>query len=610
MDISLVLSSRNRAGPLRTLLGRLDPEAFRRTGSELVLVDSASDDETPAVMTAFADAADFAVRVVRAHRPGQGHAHNLGVAAARGDVLAFTDDDCEPAPDYFDALRREFDPAFHDYGGGAILPGDPDDDARLATTAWWTFEDRVVLPPRVLQTAGTLQGANMFCRRGALEQVGGFHEDLGPGGRFKGADAELAARFSLSGLTGVLLPQVRVTHHHGRKIGSPEAEATMAGYDRSRGIYYASLAMRAGSAAWDLWSKQLGDKPLSAGALRRLEYELRGAADFLEYTRADPWSRPELAAIPLPAPSIVIEWENAVLSRADRARRMLGEAAAQLAALPRLVRGRPEVLVLCNPGQIDVEELKRLVAEATVAGATAADWSVRETDRPRRYYEQKNYGASLARNDVVVFVDSDVVPEAGWLKALLDPFRSPHVKVVGGASHVDLGSAAGRAFAAFWFFPPRAGDTPLAEAGWFFANNVAFRRETILAEPFPQLDLMRGQCTALAQRLQTRGVAIRHQPRARVSHPAPNGVRHFVARALCDGRDLRDRAGRKRALGTLWAAATEAYGRIGKRREVLKLTAADVAWAWLLCTAYQVLTTAGWTLSVLRPGWIDRRFPI
>ena len=147
--------------------------------------------------------------------------------------------------------------------------------------------------------------------------------------------------------------------------------------------------------------------------------------------------------------------------------------------------GRPEVLVLCNPGQVDVEALKRLVAEATTEAAEAADWSVRETDRPRRYYEQKNYGASLARNEVVVFVDSDVVPEPGWLKALLSPFRSPHVKVVGGASHVDLSRRTGRAFAAFWFFPPRGEDAPLGEAGWFFANNVAFRVTSSWRSRFP-----------------------------------------------------------------------------------------------------------------------------
>ena len=71
MEISLVLSSRNRADRLRTTLGWLEPESFRRTCAELVLVDSASEDHTWGVMTAFAADAGFPVLTVRAgqHRP-------------------------------------------------------------------------------------------------------------------------------------------------------------------------------------------------------------------------------------------------------------------------------------------------------------------------------------------------------------------------------------------------------------------------------------------------------------------------------------------------------------------------------------------------------------
>ena len=191
MKISLVLSTRNRAEGVRTWLGWLDPEAFRRTGAELVLVDSASEDDTAAVMNAYAAAAAVPVQVVRAQRPGQGHAHNKGVAHARGDLLAFTDDDCQLAPDYLDALMRAFDPAAHHYGGGAILPGSQDDDARIATTAGRGLEETVVLAPRVLQTAGTLQGANMFFTRRAFERLGGFHEELGPGVVLPHIDSEM-----------------------------------------------------------------------------------------------------------------------------------------------------------------------------------------------------------------------------------------------------------------------------------------------------------------------------------------------------------------------------------------------------------------------------------
>lgn len=43
----------------------------------------------------------------------------------------------------------------------------------------------------------------------------------------------------------------------------------------------------------------------------------------------------------------------------------------------------------------------------------------------KRYYELKNYGATHIRSDVLVFLDSDVIPEDGWLEALLEAIKQP-----------------------------------------------------------------------------------------------------------------------------------------------------------------------------------------
>jgi hypothetical protein len=54
MMVSHIISSRNRATQLGVTLGKLECEAMRRRGVELVLVDSASNDNTFEVMTTFA----------------------------------------------------------------------------------------------------------------------------------------------------------------------------------------------------------------------------------------------------------------------------------------------------------------------------------------------------------------------------------------------------------------------------------------------------------------------------------------------------------------------------------------------------------------------------
>ena len=57
------------------------------------------------------------------------------------------------------------------------------------------------------------------------------------------------------------------------------------------------------------------------------------------------------------------------------------------------------------------------------------------------------------------------------------------------------------------------------------------------AHSFPPLETFRGQCIALAEELARNGIGIFRQEGARVSHPAPNGWRHFLVRALCHGHD-------------------------------------------------------------------------
>jgi glycosyltransferase involved in cell wall biosynthesis len=140
--ISMIVCSRNGGEKIGGLFDSLSSEAFRRARAELILVDSASSDDTLERMKGFARTSRIPTRMVVIERPGLGRAQNAAVrAASRGRILAFTDDDCRLAPDYLDVLSRAFDPARHDYGGGAILLGDPDDDPRVANTERiWRFD--------------------------------------------------------------------------------------------------------------------------------------------------------------------------------------------------------------------------------------------------------------------------------------------------------------------------------------------------------------------------------------------------------------------------------------------------------------------------------------
>lgn len=237
--------------------------------------------------------------------------------------------------------------------------------------------------------------------------------------------------------------------------------------------------------------------------------------------------------------SVIIEWENVLLAEQERCVAMLGQLRQQVLDSRHCI----EVLVGFNPEQVDRAIVESAVAgylsPADAQGRTVACRIVAGTGR--HYYQLKNLCIREASGRVIVFLDSDVIPEAGWLHALTEPFwEHADIRVVAGHTYLDPLGLFGRAFALGWFFPLRT-DTPALRAGGrrFFANNVAFRRDVIQAHPFPEMadGMTRGACVHLAATLNNENIVIWRQSGAQTSHPAPNGLAHFVARGLVQGRD-------------------------------------------------------------------------
>ena len=234
--------------------------------------------------------------------------------------------------------------------------------------------------------------------------------------------------------------------------------------------------------------------------------------------------------------SVIIEWENAKLSDLDRAERMLAQLGSQMAVAARKRGLKAELLVLYDANAVDP-----IVPESAIASQIdAATWpgTIQVVAAPgQRYYEQKNKGALLSAGEILIFLDSDVVPDEGWLEGLLAALDDPDVGVVGGEAYHATETLYDKLFAAFWEFAPRRASRGLYRHKMFYANNVAVRRDIFLANPFPDADSFRGQCTQLAKALQSRGVPIYRQGDSVVSHPPPEGLHTFLARALCRGHD-------------------------------------------------------------------------
>src|SRR5919204_417942 len=112
---SVVVPTFRRPESLSRCLAALCAQAFDPTAYEVIVADDAASDEARRVVTCWAERAaarGLALRyvpVTGAHGPAA--ARNAGWRAARGQIIAFTDDDCLPAPDWLAA------------GGAPVLGG-------------------------------------------------------------------------------------------------------------------------------------------------------------------------------------------------------------------------------------------------------------------------------------------------------------------------------------------------------------------------------------------------------------------------------------------------------------------------------------------------------
>src|SRR5690606_36415521 len=92
----------NRPAPLHQCLAALKRQAYPPDAVEVIVVDDGSRQRLEPVVASFTG-----VRLIRQANAGPAAARNTGAAAATGDFLAFTDDDCAPHPGWLSAMAAE-----------------------------------------------------------------------------------------------------------------------------------------------------------------------------------------------------------------------------------------------------------------------------------------------------------------------------------------------------------------------------------------------------------------------------------------------------------------------------------------------------------------------
>lgn len=157
--VSVIVPFRDRRDLVRALLDGLEAQTF--TDVEVLLVDDGSTDGAPDEAQG-RTVGGRPVRVLRHTGSGAVAARQAGVAEARGGILAFTDSDCVPAPEWLAAGVAAIE------AGADVVQGHTHPARRrgpLERSLW--VEDEGLYPT-----------CNVFYRRGAFDAAGGFDEGI------------------------------------------------------------------------------------------------------------------------------------------------------------------------------------------------------------------------------------------------------------------------------------------------------------------------------------------------------------------------------------------------------------------------------------------------
>lgn len=198
MTFTVIVPTFNRPAALRRCLQALQAQDF--AGHEIIVVNDGG--VAPSLV-------EFpAIRLLEQPNAGPAQARNAGAAAAQGQYLAFTDDDCAPAPTWLSALAAQFAKTPDAAVGGHTVNALAHDPYAEASQA---LIDYLYHHYNATGVAQFFTSNNLAFPAAAFRELGGFNTAYT---RAAAEDREICHHWRERGYALVYAPHAIVYHHH------------------------------------------------------------------------------------------------------------------------------------------------------------------------------------------------------------------------------------------------------------------------------------------------------------------------------------------------------------------------------------------------------------
>lgn len=186
--ISVIINTTDRAGQLKNLLRALDQQSY--PDFEVIVVVGPTQDNTYEILAPY----ENRIRLLHCPEANLSQSRNIGLIAARGDIVAYIDDDAIPSHHWLTQLAELFQNPNLDATGGAVFFGYPKHmrpdvempgvQHRLGIISALLEQidvreshlDKIIPVGMSSQWVSRMMGANMAFRREAILDIGGFDE--------------------------------------------------------------------------------------------------------------------------------------------------------------------------------------------------------------------------------------------------------------------------------------------------------------------------------------------------------------------------------------------------------------------------------------------------